>query len=55
MEVLAALGSGSALGLVGILAAATDIIFEVLKEVIPKSFPTKAIAMIVYFVVVRYH
>ena len=52
MEVLAALGSGSALGLVGILAAATAIIVEVLKAVIPKSFPTKALAMIVSFVVV---
>ena len=52
MEVLAALGGGPALGLIGLLAAATAIIVEVLKAVVPKSFPTKALAMIVSFVVV---
>lgn len=52
MEVLAALGGGPALGLIGLLAAATAIIVEVLKAVVPKSFPTKALAMIVSFIVV---
>lgn len=52
MEVLATLGGGSVLGLVGILAAATAIIVEVLKAVLPKSFPTKILAMIVSFIVV---
>ena len=52
MEVLAALSGGSIFGLVGILAAATAIIVEVLKAVIPKSFPTKALTMIVSFIVV---
>lgn len=52
MGALTTLGGGSVLGLVGILAAATAIIVEVLKAVLPKSFPTKALAMIVSFVVV---
>ena len=52
MEVLAALRGGSALGLIGLLATATAIIVEVLKAVVPKSFPTKVLAMIVSFVVV---
>lgn len=52
MEALLSLGGGSVLGLVGILAAATAIIVEVLKAVLPKSFPTKILAMIVSFVVV---
>lgn len=52
MGALTTLGGGSVLGLVGILAAATAIIVEVLKAVLPKSFPTKALTMIVSFVVV---
>lgn len=52
MEVLLTLGNSSSIGLVGILAAATAIIVEVLKAVLPKSFPTKILAMIVSFVVV---
>ncbi len=52
MEILATFGGSSALGLVGIFAAATAIIVEVLKAIIPKSFPTKALTMIVSFIVV---
>lgn len=52
MGALTTLGGDSVLGLVGILAAATAIIVEVLKAVLPKSFPTKALTMIVSFVVV---
>lgn len=52
MGALTTLGGDSVLGLVGILAAATAIIVEVLKVVLPKSFPTKALTMIVSFVVV---
>ena len=52
MEALLSLGGSSVLGLVGIFAAATAIIVEVLKAVLPKSFPTKILTMIVSFVVV---
>lgn len=44
--------ASSMIGLVGLCAAATSIVVQVLKNVIPKSFPTKILTTIVSFIVV---
>lgn len=46
-ETLFGLSAGSVLGAIGILAALVSMITEVLKKIVPESFPTKVLVMIV--------
>ena len=47
--ILSLLGTSTAsvIGVIGILAAFVSIITEVLKGIIPKSFPTKLLVLII--------
>lgn len=47
LETLFGVSTGNVLGVIGILAAIVSIITEVLKKIIPESFPTKALVMII--------
>ena len=51
--ILSLLGTSTAsvIGVIGILAAFVSIITEVLKEIIPKSFPTKLLVLIISLIV----
>ena len=51
LETLLNITGGSVIGVAGTLAAINTIIVEVLKNVLPKKFPTKALAMITSFFV----
>lgn len=51
METIISLLGGSGLGSVGVLVALTMVIVEVLKNIVPKSFPTKVLTLIVAIVV----
>lgn len=52
MEILTTLMGGTILSSAGGLAALVAIITEILKNILPKSFPTKALTIIVSFLVV---
>lgn len=45
-EVFIGMSTGNVLGVIGILAAIVSIFTELFKNIIPKSFPTKALVMI---------
>lgn len=47
LEQILGLTTGATLTDLGVLAAITSIIVQVLKQVLPKSFPTKALTLIV--------
>lgn len=51
--ILSLLGTStvSVIGVIGILAAFVSVITEVLKGIIPKSFPTKLLVLIISFIV----
>lgn len=51
LETVFGLTANTALGVISILAALVSLITEVLKKIVPQSFPTKALAIIVSFVV----
>jgi len=51
LETVFGVSIGTILGIIGILAAIVSIIVEVLKRIIPNSFPTKALVIIVSFVI----
>lgn len=45
------ISTNSILGLIGILASIVTIIVEMLKKIVPQNFPTKALVMIVSFII----
>lgn len=51
LETVFGVSIGTILGIIGILAAIVSIFVEVLKKIIPNSFPTKALVIIVSFVI----
>ena len=50
-EVFIGMSTGNVLGAIGILAAIVSIITELFKNIIPKSFPTKALVMITSLII----
>lgn len=50
-EVLIGMSTGNVLGVIGILAAIVSIFTELFKNIIPKSFPTKALVMITSLII----
>lgn len=50
-EVLIGMSTGNVLGAIGILAAIVSIFTELFKNIIPKSFPTKALVMITSLII----
>lgn len=51
LETMLGMSTGSVLGVIGILAALVSIITEVLKKIVPQSFSTKALVMIISLVI----
>lgn len=51
IELLMSMGSSGILALLGGLASTTSVIVEFLKKILPQSFPTKALAIIVSLIV----
>ena len=51
LETLLGFSIGTALGMIGILAAIVSIITEVLKKILPQKFPTKILVMIISLIV----
>lgn len=51
IETLFGFSVGTALGVVGILAAVVSIITEILKKILPSKFPTKALVMVISLIV----
>lgn len=50
-EVFIGMSTGNVLGVIGILAAIVSIFTELFKNIIPKSFPTKALVMITSLII----
>lgn len=50
-EVFIGMSTGNVLGAIGILAAIVSIFTELFKNIIPKSFPTKALVMITSLII----
>ena len=50
-EVFIGMSTGNVLGAIGILAAIVSIFTELFKNIIPKSFPTKAFVMITSLII----
>jgi hypothetical protein len=51
LGLISSTSAGTILGIIGILAIIVNIITEVLKSIVPANFPTKALVLIVSFVV----
>lgn len=51
LETLFGISSTTALGLIGTLATIVTLIVEVFKNILPDSFPTKALVLIVSLIV----
>lgn len=51
LELSTSMSVSSILGIIGILVIIVNIITEVLKAIVPKQFPTKALAILVSFFV----
>lgn len=51
IELLMSMGSSGILALLGGLASTTSVIVELFKKILPQSFPTKALAIIVSLIV----
>lgn len=51
METFMTLTGGNLLGAAGILAAMTSIVVQVLKNILPKNFPTKILTVIVALII----
>jgi hypothetical protein len=47
LETVFGISASTSLGVIGILAALVSIVTEVLKKIIPNSFPTKALVIII--------
>lgn len=50
-EAFIGMSTGNVLGAIGILAAIVSIITELFKKIVPESFPTKALVMIISLVI----
>ena len=50
-EIFIGMSTGNVLGAIGILAAIVSIFTELFKNIIPKSFPTKALVMITSLII----
>lgn len=51
METFMTLTGGNFLGAIGMLAAMTSIVVQVLKNILPKNFPTKILTVIVALII----
>lgn len=52
MNIFSEIGTSSILGLIGLCAAATSIVVQVLKNILPQTIPTKILVVITSFIVV---
>ena len=50
-EVFMGMSTGDVLGAIGILAAIVSIVTGLFKNIVPKSFPTKALVMIISLII----